>query len=306
VSQTPLELPGWLEFNAWRTGLKPHRFSAGAEGGPEVRAVLYTGRRGRLVLPLHNPYLPVVFHSERTRPGGRTADWLSVAADLVEEMRRRGTGSQLYLSPDVQDVRPWLWCDFVVKPRYTYYLDLPFDRAAIDRSTRRSCDRAAKLGLKAERVVDCVPVLECLEETAARAGFALNLGRRELELARQLLGDDNLRMHVCFAPSGKAASSIITIHSPGTVAIAWVSGTKTAQLDDGASQLILRSALEDLEAAGATGVDLCGANVETIAFFKSRWGTRLVPNYGVRTHSLRAGARFVSDWVRSRRGRSID
>ncbi len=298
---TPLELEGWLEFNAWRTGLKAMRFSTAQADGPAVRAVFYLDRRGRLRLPPNNPYMPVVFHSERERPSGRTADWLSVAAGLVDEMVRRGTGSQLYLPPEVEDVRPWLWRGFMVGPRFTYYLDFPFDRAAMDRTTRHSCDRATKLGLTVERVVDCGPVLECLQETAARAGFPLELGKRELQTARELLGDESLRMYVCFTPSGQAASSTIVIHSPGARAIGWIFGTRTERLGDGAGQLLLLSTLGDLETAGAIGIDLCGANIESIALFKSRWGTRLVPNYGVRTHSLRAGAKFMADWLHSSR-----
>ena len=46
MALTPLELPGWLEINAWRTGLEAHRFSAATQGGPEFRGVFYLDRRG--------------------------------------------------------------------------------------------------------------------------------------------------------------------------------------------------------------------------------------------------------------------
>src|SRR5450759_3763342 len=62
VSLTPLELPGWLEFNVRRTSLEARRFSfALTPGGPEIRAVLYLDRRGRVKMPPNNPYLPVAF-----------------------------------------------------------------------------------------------------------------------------------------------------------------------------------------------------------------------------------------------------
>lgn len=297
----PLELPGWLEFNSWRTGLKSHRFSlALTPEGPEARAVLYLDRRGRVKLPRGNPYLPVYFRSARQRPSGRTADWHKVAAPLVDEMRRRGSANQLYLSPEVEDVRPWQWRGFFVGVRYTYFLDFPF-AAGMDREIRRVLDKAAGLGLIVERVTDFKPVLECLVETEIRQGFAYGLGPRELHEARNLLGDESLRMYVCFDRAGQPVSALVILHSPGTRAMEWVAGTKSARLRDGAPQLVRRASFDDVCAAGATGIDLCGANMASVAASKSHWGARLVTNYGVRTYTLRTGARILADWREARK-----
>jgi hypothetical protein len=298
---SPLELAGWLEFNAWRTGLAPHPFSlAVTPDGPEVRAVMYLDRRGRVKLPRGNPYLPVSFRSARQRPSGRTAEWHEVAASLVDEMRRRGSGNQLYLSPDVQDVRPWLWRGFFVSVRYTYYLDFPFDDTVMDREKRRARDKAVGLGMSVERVTSVEPVIACLAETEARQGFTQGLGPRELHEARRLLGDDSLRMYVCFDRAGHPASTEVILHSAGARAIAWAAGTKSARLRDGAGHLVLLAAFDDLLADGAIGIDLCGANMPSVAKFKSHWGARLVTNFGVRTYSLRTGARILAEWLASR------
>ena len=301
MSLTPLELPGWLEFNTWRTGLTAHRFSAAPGGGPEIRAVFYVDRRGRLKLPPNNPFIPVVFRSARQRPSGRTAEWLRAAAPLVEEMRRRGVTNQLYLPPDVEDVRPWRWRGFLVGVRYTYCLDFPFDSVLVDRQTQRHGDKAMMLGMTVKQVTDVEPVVECLAETEARKGFSLGISVRELRVAHNLLGSDNLRMYVCFDREGRSAATRVVVHSPGTRAIAWMAGTIMAHRADGANHLVWRYSLEDLASAGATGIDLCGANIESVAAFKSQWGSRLVPTYTVRTYSARAGARFLADWFDTRR-----
>lgn len=281
--------------------MKPHRFSlAATPDGPEVRAVLYLDHRGRVTLPQGNPYLPVYFRAARKTRSGRTADWHKVAAPLVDEMRRLGSANQLYLPPDVEDVRPWQWRGFFVSVRYTYFLDFPFDDAGMDRLTRRSQDRAAGLGLTVKRVTEVEPILECLAETEARQGFAHGLGPPELREARGLLGDESLRMYVCFDRVGQPASAAIVLHSPGARAIAWVAGTKSARMREGAGHLIWRASFDDLFAAGATGIDFCGANMAQVATFKSHWGARLVTNYGVRTYSIRTGARFFADWLEAR------
>ena len=81
-----------------------------------------------------------------------------------------------------------------------------------------------------------------------------------------------------------------------------MAGIRAAHLADGANYLLSRQSIEDLSLAGATGLDLCGANIEGVAAFKSQWGGSLVPTYGVRTYSLRAGARFLADWRASPQG----
>ncbi len=301
MTLTPLELPGWLEFNEWRTSLKAHRVSA-TDGGAEARAILYLDRRGRVRLPPNNPYLPITFRSGRQRPSGRTAEWLKVAAPLAEEMKRRGVANLVTLPPDVDDARPWSWRGFLVGARYSYCLDFPFDDAQMDRGMRRNSDKAARLGMVAERVREVDPVVECLAETASRARFPLGIGQRELRTVSGLLGPDNLRMYVCFDAESHAASSLVVLHQPGARALWWQSGTKTAHLADGSGHLLWRFASEDLLSAGATGIDGCGANIPAVADFKSRWGARLVPTYTVRTFTARAGARFLADWLGSWRG----
>ena len=301
MSLTPLELPGWLEFNTWRTGLTAHRFSAAPGGGPEIRAVFYVDRRGRLKLPPNNPFIPIVFRSARQRPSGRTAEWLRAAAPLVEEMRRRGMAEPQYLPPDVDDVRPWRWRGFLVGVRYTYCLDFPFDPTHMSRETRRNCDKGARLGMTVEQVTDLEPVVECLAETEARKGFSLGIGLRELRVALSLLGPESLRMYVCFDAQGRAASTCVIVHEPGARAAGLMAGTRAANLAAGASPLLWRVAFDDLLSAGATGIDFCGADVESISTFKSRWGSHLMPTYTVRTYSARAGARFLADWIDSRR-----
>jgi len=302
VPLTPLELPGWLEFNTWRTGLTAQRFSQPVNEGSGVDAVLYLDRRGRVCLPPNNAYLPVVFRSTRVGHSGRTSEWLKGATVLAEEMRRRGVGNQLYLPPEVEDARPWIWAGFLSSVRYTYFLDFPFDDVLVNRETRKQGRRAEMRGLAAARTDDVEGVLRCLSQTEARQGFSHHIGARELDTARELVGEDGLRMYMCRDPGGDPVGAVVVLHAPGARAIGWVAGGSTRTVAIGSTQLVWRAAFADLAAAGATGIDLAGANIPSVARFKSYWGARLVPNYGVRTYSLRAAARFALDWLASRRG----
>ena len=300
IPLTPVELPGWVEFHAWRTGLKPDRFST-SDGSSQVRAVLYLDQHGRVRLPHLARYIPVVFETQRQRPSGRTAEWLRVAAPLVEEMKRRKVPNLIYLPPAIDDVRPWQWRGFLVGVDYTYLLDFPLDTALIDRNHRSSCEKATRLGMTVERVSDADPVIECLEESASRVGYSLEIRHRELRKAQSLLGSDSLRTYVCYDREGRPASSCVVVHLPDNRAFGWLAGTKTARLGDGANHLLWRTAFDDLAAAGATGVDFGGPSSPSIASFKSRWGSRLLPMYSIRSYSVRAGARLLANWLGPRR-----
>jgi hypothetical protein len=305
VPLSPLELPGWLEFNGRRSELEVERYSTlpdnAAEDATGLRAVFYLDRKGKLRLPATNPYMSVVFQTGRGSPSGRTATWHRAAAGLVDQMRKRGVGNQLYLPPDINDVRPWLWRGFLVNVRYTYYLDFPAEASVLGRSAKADARAAAKAGLTVERVTDVDPVVECLEASEARRGFKTHLGIAELRSALSCMGEDSLRMYVCRDPAGRPTSTAVMLHSPGSRAISWAGGTKSESLGDGAAYAGLRFAFDDLESAGASGVDLCGANAPAVAAFKSHFGGRLLPNYGVRTYSIRTAARFGSDWLAARK-----
>lgn len=302
VPLTALELPGWVEFNAWRTGFSAHPFSASTSpDGPNVRAILYLDGRGRVRFPPNNPFIPVVFHSARQRPSGQTADWLRLAGRLAAEMKRRRLADAIVLPPDVTDVRPWQWAGFLVGVRYTYCLDFPMGPGLIDRETIRHCEKSVALGMTVERVADIGPVMECLAETETRREFSNGIDERTLRAAQQLLGPDSLRTYVCFDARGHAAAARVVAHLPGARAVALMAGSRTASLSRGANYLLWRHSLDDLSAAGATGLDLCGANLPSVAEFKSQWGGRLVPTYFVRSYSARAWAMFVAGWLGLRR-----
>lgn len=276
----PLELPGWLEFNSWRTGLRAHRFSS-SSGGPEIRAVLYFDRRGRVTLPPNNPYLPIVFKSGRHRPSGRTSEWLNAVDPLVDEICRRGAANRLRLVPDVTDVRPWRWHGFAIDVGYTYCLDFPMDPTLVDRCQRRGAERAAQQGMTVERVPDIKAVVDCLIETQERKRIVFGLSEQELRAAQQMLGEDGMRTYVCFDSRGCPASSCVILHAPGHRAIGWLAGMKRAHMADGAGHLVWRAAFDDLAAAGATGLDLCGGELRPTGEFKARWGAALVPVFCV-------------------------
>ncbi len=291
-NQSVLSIDGWLEFNRYKWGVKPLRvrLTEGEKNLPAVEAVLYLDKRGRIVQPPLNPYLPVVFYSTPTDKMPRLyRQWANLSKSLVEECVKRGVRGIVTFPPEVTDIRQWQWQGFLGEVRYTFYIDLPYDLGAADNSKRRQVNKARMAGFACEIATrdSLSEVVTCLMETEARQRFTHRLGVQDLEAALNLVGEENLRIYVCKFSTGEVASAWIAISAPGMRAIGWVAGTKLKFLNSWSNQLVTWFALSDLARQGATGFDFGGSNLPTVSAAKAEWGGKLVPYYAVRPLNLR-------------------
>lgn len=296
VGGSPLAHPGWLEFNSRKWGLKAQVVCLSGDGAPlpAIDAVLYLDRRGRIVHPALNPYVPLSFTSTPTRGRSRLyRQWLEAAGWMAAEMRGRGLRSAIALPPDIEDVRPWQWAGFRADLRYTFVLDLPHAAEHQDPMVRNRITSATRRGYRCEQGADLADVWSCLLGTQARQGFVHGLSLADLTLAHGCLGDERLRRYVCYAPDGQPASALVVLHEPQGDAIGWVAGTRHDDLASGAAQLVTQFALADLAAAGAQRLDWAGANLATVAAAKANWGPRLVPYYVVEAPNARSIAKYL-------------
>ena len=304
---SPLFLDGWLEFNRLMWDVTPQRvrFTAAGKELPAVDAVLYLDKNGQLCRPNLNLYLPVAMvPTDTSCPARLERQWLDVGTQLAEGMRGYGMAEMLPLPPEIQDVRPWQWAGFNAEVFYTYCLDLPRDRP-YPKTIRNSINRSKRAGFTCIQERDLKPLFECLQSTEERQGFSHNITRHDLELARDLLGDETLRVYVCYAPNGEPASALAELHVPGTRAIGWLAGTKTDYLSEGVAQHLQAYSIADLADAGATGYDFVGAStVPAVARAKSQWGARLVPHYSIEGGRVRTVLRHARKLWQFRKLRS--
>ncbi|HEY7476702.1 MAG TPA: GNAT family N-acetyltransferase [Actinomycetota bacterium] len=292
-----LSLPGVVEFNATRWGLRSEVIEVGSSGSSSLTATVYAGRRGRLVQPPNTPYTPIEFVApEGSKARRRAALWLELADQLAEGMRSRGVAGLLPLHPTIVDVRPWQWRGFEAQLRYTFILRFPLRLDEQGRIIRRRIRQAQDLGVTCRSETDNDPILACLRATEQRQGFAYGLSEQDLALARGLIGDDHLLMYTAALPNGDVLSARIVLHRPGALALDWVAGTTEPGLASGASKFLLQHVLTDLEARGSAGLDFCGANIRSVANEKSEWGGTLVPYPTVSLFGARSVAVSAKRW----------
>jgi hypothetical protein len=303
---TPLSLPGWLEFNRRKWGITPHQEVLTTEGKPlpAVEAVFYTNKRGNLVMPRLNPYLPAEFRPTATDALRRLyRQWQSLGGLLAERWRKLGLAGTISLHPGIVDVRPFQWRGLRAGVRYTFQIPFPFDLMAADKDVRRRAKNAEDTGFTCALTTDMTQAIACLAETESRQEFDYRLTVDDLRLALDLLGNDHFRTYVCYGPQMQPVSTLIIVHCPGCWAVGLAAGTVRDSLSSGATQLMYRFALHDLQDAGAAGFDFAGANLPLISAFKLQWGGRLVPIYSVEQYGLRSTARFMFEWYKAARNR---
>jgi len=292
-------LEGWLKFNQYKWGVTPLRLrltEGDRETLPAIETVLYLDKKGRIVQPPLNPYLPVIFYPTPTDKKPRVyRQWLNLSKLLVEEFIKRGVKGAIAFPPEVIDIRQWQWHGFLGEVRYTFYIDLPLNLDMVDSSARKEANKAKKQGFICD-VADknaFSEVIACLEETGKRKKFSYMLTTKDLEVALDLLGEDVLRVYVCRNTSGEIVSARVVLITPNLRAWGWVSGTKKHFLASGCAKFLIWYTLTDLSRLGIEKFDFCGANLPTVSAAKADWGGTLIPYYVIRPLNLRA----VAGWL---------
>jgi len=306
--QSPLLFDGWLEFNRYKWGVTPLKLRVSEEEKthPAIESVLYLDKKGRIVQPPLNPYIPVAFYPT---PSGKITrlyrQWLQTSKLLVEEFLERGVKGSVAFCPEVVDVRQWKWHGFIVDVRYTFYIQLPYDIEFCDHSVLQKIKKAEKASFTCDVAKTSMfsEVLDCLAETESRQKFSYALDVKDLEMASDLLGENVFRVYVCKSKNGKVASCRIVLSIPGTRAVDWVAGTRKDFLSSGATQLLIWHVLKDLRQQGATGFDFVGANLPTVSSSKADWRGTLTPYYVIRPLNVRTlaalGWTMISSWRKS-------
>lgn len=296
-----LATPEWQAFTQRYWQVEPVRLSYAPKGpaGPVLEVIAYADRKGRLVLPRYQPHLPLEFRPTESGAVYRAErQWLQVARLLVDDMLARGICGELTFAPTLTDVRPWAWSFFRVAPRFTNFIDFPFTLSQADRVVRQQANKALRAGFVCTRTDDLDDAMACLTGSETRKGFAYGVTVRGLEMARQLLGPEALRVYLCRAPGGDPATARIVLHRQCGRACDWMAGTVDRHVPSGATQLLMSYMLEDLQQAGASGYNSCGADIESVALAKSVWGGRLVTQYSIQAYDFRPMKHLLGNMVR--------
>jgi hypothetical protein len=292
-------LSNWGEFNKqkWNCQVLLKRFQA-----PNSKAycdcIFFLNEKGKLYLPPLNFYHPVEFSPTPTNKSFRISrQWHEIADVMLKEMVNNGSNVDFVLPPYIQDIRPWKWAGFQVGVKYTYQIKFPYMPEQLDGQIKRWINKANSEGYVSIKTDNFNDVHQCLIETEARKGFDHQLSISDMELAKDLLGEQSFRCYVCYSKDGVPVSASIILILNNRCAMGWVLGTKHAYLNHGVTQQLIDYTFKDLSSIGVGAFDFCGANIPSVSEAKSQWGGGLVPYYTVRRHGIKEVLRTSRGWI---------
>ncbi|MNO16720.1 hypothetical protein D3C76_64070 [compost metagenome] len=303
MEQSAQTLANWAEFNRrkWHCDVEAITFQV-PNSGAYGESLFFTNRRGGFYLPPHNPYHPTLFHPTPTnKPYRSNKQWHDVA-DLIIDRLLKIRGPVIFnLPPEITDIRPFLWRGFKADVKYTYYVNIPYSIDLASKAIRNKIRKAAAEGYISVRTDNMEHALQCLAETEKRQGFSHQLTVHDLNMARELLGENALRCYICYSKDGEPVSVNLSLLLHPTRATGWIAGTKSAHLSKGVVQQLQLFEFEDLASIGVTSFDFTGANIPSVSESKADWGGDLMPYYVIRKPGFKEILRSVRDWFQFKR-----
>lgn len=280
TSRSALFLDGWLKFNEGKWGYKPERvvFQIPGKELPRLEGVFYLNKRGQVVMPPRNPYLPLQFTPTQTeQPYRLYTQWLEVSELFADDLLKRGFEGAIAFPPGFIDGRIFQWRDSNVGIRYTFVSTLPIVSTEIDPSTRNKIRKAEKKDYTVKRSTDWVHIHKCLELTEEEKNFSHLTPCEDLSFLQELLGSEHFRGYLCLSSDGEPVSGQIKLFLAEGISIDWSAGTDRNHIRNGVNQLTYQKSFEDMAENGGRLFDLCGANIRAVANAKATWGFPLIP-----------------------------
>jgi len=276
----------WYE-RTWNLKVVEVDLATDSQTKSALHGAFFLNSRGDIWTPPYMPHIPLV--ASFAQGGGHhhhTNEWLKLGDSLCRLLRQYRFANSIVLPPSFLDGRPFAWANYRCELAYTYLIQFPRERKTAISSVRRHHRKAERAGYRASRSDDWQMMLACLEATSSRKSFPLQLSVPSLRLAADLIGDDAFRGYVARDSNGVTSSVIIVLHLSEHCAVYLAGGNESQGLRDGAPWLLFDYVFDDLLRAGATGIDLFGANNRSVALSKSNWGYPLVPQIRISSDSL--------------------
>jgi len=186
--------------------------------------------------------------------------------------------------PSLVDVRPFIWKGWNVDIRYTCYTK----GEQLSPDIVRRAAIAAKNGIKVSEIFEPETFYRLWSNTFKTKGIKPPLDLSEFcKLTRELKADNVLRMFCTTTSSQEIISAVLLLLDKDTVYY-WQAASDPEYLNLGGNQLLIETITKDLKDKKLV-MDLAGADIESISFYKSSFADRLVSHYRVsKAISLRA------------------
>jgi len=240
-------------------------------------------KKKQIIIPPFTPYNSVILKLSETKyPYKKIYRIHSIMLNLIEYLEKQGKYSQITFihTPDIRDIRPFIWKGWRVSPLYTYVLSISnVDdlKKKISHNARKNLKRCKKEKIYIEESEKFDILFNLLKLTFSRRKRLAPLNYKKLRKIYETLSKRrNAKLFIAFTKEGVPISArIITLDDDFPIAHDWVAGSDPKYFSTGGTTCLLWYIIEWLSSRGFKFLDLNGANIPSIAKFKSNFGGNL-------------------------------
>lgn len=189
---------------------------------------------------------------------------------------------RITLSPDLIDIRPFVWAGWSGRVRYTYYLDLDGDfERSISKSARQSTKKAREGGFEVLSCKDPDLFYQLFTEMFREQDLKPPVKRSFFQAVIELIDSKGIGdMRVAKAPTGEAAAASIVLWDEHR-AYAWAHVSRQSFKKWEPHALLFDNTFRSLLERGLKEVNLMGGNAPRFTNYVLKYHPRLMPYYSV-------------------------
>ncbi|MBN1150677.1 GNAT family N-acetyltransferase [candidate division WOR-3 bacterium] len=250
-------------------GCKTGFFSAKTQ---KIEILFYTFSKGQKMTAV--PTLPYscVVSVEGENTGKSFERHYLCAVEKISEILPKKT--VILASPDIFDVRPFIWCGFKAEILYTYVASLDWDKASIEREELKQIKKAENEARFFEDWEDKEELVELLFSSYKRHGRKPPYDKKYIiEMARKAEELSVLKLRTATDPNGRPIAFRASL-TGSEKSYDWIAGSSQSGLEIGANAMLLQRSIFE-EVSKGRKFDLCGANTRSISLFKAGFGLKL-------------------------------
>lgn len=273
--------------------------------GVAVFGRAYCGSRVVALVPA-TTYSAIVYAKSAfssTYPAKNNSEHIAISRALVTAIRSDFRSLDLSLVPGLEDVRPWVWDGWRAEPSFTYLLDLTRELRpsySVHKNARK-CERSGARVSTEWKLEDCWSLIQ---QTLERQGIGGLTRAQFFQLAQSLHDSGMAWMVTVYDAQNQPVASRVQLSLPGADTVYdWFAGTSSAAFAIGASPWNVLKVMDECRERGYSYWNMCGANYEAVAKFKSEFGGDLVHGFSLRSPrplmmSIFSGARLKAALLR--------
>ncbi len=181
----------------------------------------------------------------------------------------------------IDNVRAFIWCGYTVEVKYTFINEIENISSDIfSHSTRKQIKKCEKGSVSVIDESNPEVFWQILKLTFEKKKHPLSIGKNEfIKLYEKINATDCCRMFFALLDDQPVSARIILYTHENDTVYDWVAGTDPDYFKTGVTSYLVYETMKYFSKRGFKYFDWNGANIESIARFKSNFGGTLIPYY---------------------------